>query len=279
MDTKKDLRGFLDFTLRVSKKAGKFALEKYGKRINIDFKGGEKNNLVTEVDTRIEDYLVEEIAKHYPSHCVLTEERGRCGNPESDHRWIIDPIDGTTNYAHCYSFFAVSIGLEVKGEMMVGVVNAPYLKEIYSAAKGMGAFLNGKPIKVSSTGDLETSLLATGFTYRNRGLNLPNFEYFLYNSQGLRRCGAATLDLCHVAAGRLDGYWEMGLRPWDIAAGSLIVHEAGGRVTGLDGSPLKLDGISMLAANPKVHKKMVHFFMDQPQLAELLKEATPSDEV
>ena len=274
-----DIKKYLDFTLRLSKKAGRLALEKYGKDISIAYKGGAKNNIVTEVDKKIENMIVDEIEKHFPAHCILTEERGRCGQKGSDYRWVIDPIDGTTNYAHCYSFFAVSIGLEVKGKMVMGVINAPYLKEIYYAGKGLGAFMNGKPISVSNTSDLETSLLATGFTYKNRGLNLPNFEYFLYNSQGLRRCGAATLDLCHVAAGRLDGYWEMGLRPWDIAAGSLIVEEAGGYVTALDGSPLKLDGKSLLAANRPIHKKMVHFFKDQPQIKELLKEATPSDEV
>jgi myo-inositol-1(or 4)-monophosphatase len=274
-----ELKKYLDFAIRLSKKAGKIALKKYGKDIDIGFKGGAKNNLVTEVDNEIEELVVKEIGRHFPDHCVLTEERGECGKAGSTHRWVIDPIDGTTNYAHCYSFFAVSIGLEIDGEMAVGVVNAPYLKELYSAIKGHGAQLNGKKISVSNTPDLDTSLLATGFTYKNRGLNLPNFEYFLYNTQGIRRCGAATLDLCHVAAGRLDGYWELGLRPWDIAAGSLIVQEAGGRVTSLDGTKLKLDGKSMLAANPQIHAQMVHFFKDQPQLKELLQEATASTEI
>jgi myo-inositol-1(or 4)-monophosphatase len=275
METKK----YLDFAIRLSKKAGLIALKKYGKNIDVSYKGGAKNNIVTEVDHEIEDLIVKEIGRHFPDHCVLTEERGACGKTGSTHRWVIDPIDGTTNYAHSYTFFAVSIGLEINGEMTVGVINAPYLKELFSAAKGHGAFLNGKPIHVSKNPDLETSLLATGFTYKNRGLNLPNFEYFLYNTQGIRRCGAATLDLCHVAAGRLDGYWELGLRPWDIAAGSLIVQEAGGLVTALDGSLLKLDGKSLLAANPHIHRQMVHFFKDQPQLKELLREATGSSEI
>jgi len=275
METKK----YLDFAIRLSKKAGKIALKKYGKNINIGYKGGAKNNIVTEVDNEIEELIVKEIGKRFPDHCVLTEERGACGKAGSTHRWVIDPIDGTTNYAHGYSFFAVSIGLEINGKMVVGAINAPYIKELFSASKGHGAFLNGKAIRVSKNPDLETSLLATGFTYKNRGLNLPNFEYFLYNTQGIRRCGAATLDLCHVAAGRLDGYWELGLRPWDIAAGSLIVQEAGGLVTALDGSPLKLDGKSLLTANPHIHKQMVHFFKDQPQLKELLQEATASSEI
>jgi len=275
METKK----YLAFAVKLSKKAGGIALAHYGKNIRISFKGGAKNNLVTEVDHKIEKMVVAEIHKNFPDHCVLSEEGGDCGHPASDHRWIIDPIDGTTNYAHNYSFFAISIGLEIKGRRVAGVVNAPYLKELFSAGLGMGAFLNGKPIKVSGTADLETSLLATGFTYHNRGLNLPNFEYFLYNTQGIRRCGSATLDLCSVACGRLDGYWELGLRPWDMAAGALIVEEAGGRVTALDGTPLKLEGKSLLAANRPIHKQMSHFFKDQPQLRELLLEAEESKRI
>jgi len=274
-----NIKQYLNFGIRLAKKAGDIALENYGRKIKITYKGMAKNNLVTEVDEKIENMIVKEIEKHFPTHCILTEETGNCGNKHSDYRWVIDPIDGTTNYAHCYSFFAISIGLEYKGQMIAGVINAPYLQEIYHAEKGLGAFMNGKPISVSTTANLETALLATGFTYHNRGLNLPNFEYFLYNSQGLRRCGAATLDLCHVAAGRLDGYWEMGLKPWDIAAGSLIVKEAGGRVTALDGSPCKLGGKSLLAANPYIHKKMVKFFKDQPRLKELFKETSASCEV
>ncbi len=269
---------YLDFAVELSKKAAKIALEYYGTSFRINFKGGEKNNLVTEVDHKIENMIVEEIHKAFPDHCVLSEEGGDCGSQQSDHRWIIDPIDGTTNYAHSYSFFAISIGFEIKGEMVAGVVNAPVLKELFSAGKGLGSWLNGKPIRVSKNTELETALLATGFTYKNRGLNLPNFEYFLYNTQGIRRCGAATMDLCYVACGRLDGYWELGLRPWDIAAGALIVEEAGGCVSALDGSPLKLDGKSLLAANRPIHKQMSHFFKEQPQLKEMLHEATTSTE-
>jgi myo-inositol-1(or 4)-monophosphatase len=272
MDTKK----YLDFAVRLSKKAGKIALKHYGTAYRVDYKGGVKNNLVTEVDHMIEKMALEEIHKKFPTHCVLSEECGDSGDKSSDCRWIIDPIDGTTNYAHGYSFFAVSIGFEIKGELIAGVVNAPYLKELFSAGKGLGAHLNGKPISVSKTADLETSLLATGFTYKNRGLNLPNFEYFLYNSQGIRRCGSATLDLCSVACGRLDGYWEFGLKPWDMAAGALIVREAGGLVTAMDGTPLKLEGKSMIAANPAIHKHMCHFFRGQPQLQELIHEAKES---
>lgn len=269
METKQ----YLNFALKIAKKAGVVALRNYGKNLDIKFKGGEKHNLVTKVDHEIEGLLVSEIRKFYPGHCVLSEEGGNCGLKDSDHRWIIDPIDGTTNYAHGYSFFAISIGLEVKGKLVAGVVHAPYIKETYSAAKGKGAFLNGKRIKVSKVKSLATSLLATGFTYRNRGVNLPNFEYFLYNTQGIRRCGAATLDLCHVAAGRLDGYWEMGLKPWDIAAGALIVEEAGGKVSAFDGTKMTLDGKNLIATNGHLHTAICGFFKNQPQLKRMIEEA------
>jgi myo-inositol-1(or 4)-monophosphatase len=267
-----DLDKYLKFALALSKTAGKIASEYYGKNIRINFKGEGKNNLVTEVDRKIEAHIIKAIRKAFPDHCILAEESGDCGIKPSEYRWIIDPIDGTTNYAHGYDFFAVSIGLEIKGKMMVGVVNAPVLKEIFHAVKEKGAYLNNKPIKVSKARHLETALLATGFTYKNRGLNLPNFEYFLYNSQGIRRCGAATIDFCYLAAGRLDGYWELGLRPWDMAAGSLIVTEAGGKVTALDGNPLKLDGKSSLATNKLLHPQMLKFFKEQPLLHELIRE-------
>ena len=269
-----DLSKHLKFALNLSETAGKIASDYYGRNIRINFKGEGKNNLVTEVDRKVENHIVKAIRKAYPEHCVLAEESGDCGIKPAGYRWIIDPIDGTTNYAHGYSFFAVSIGLEINGKRMIGVVNAPILKETFHAVKDKGSFLNGKPVKVSKTRHLETALLATGFTYKNRGLNLPNFEHFLYNSQGIRRCGAATLDFCYVAAGRLDGYWELGLRPWDMAAGSLIVEEAGGKVTSLDGKPLNLFGKSSLATNKLLYPQMLNFFKEQPLLHEMLREAT-----
>lgn len=269
METKQ----YLNFALKIAKKAGVISLRHYGKNLDIKFKGGAKHNLVTKVDHEIENFLVGEIIKKYPSHCVLSEEGGNCGLKESDFKWIIDPIDGTTNYAHNYSFFAISIGLQVKGKLVAGVVHAPYIKETYYASKGGGAFLNGKRIHVSKVNKLDVSLLATGFTYHNRGMNLPNFEYFLYNTQGIRRCGAATLDLCHVAAGRLDGYWEMGLKPWDIAAGALIVSEAGGKVTAFNGSEMKLDGRNLIATNKLLHKSISSFFKNQPSLQQMIDEA------
>jgi myo-inositol-1(or 4)-monophosphatase len=268
-----DLNKYLKFALALSKKAGKIAKDHYGKNISIKFKGEGKNNLVTEVDHKVEDYIVTAIRKTFPDHCILAEESGDCGIKPANCRWIIDPIDGTTNYAHGYDFFAVSIGLEINGQMMVGVINAPILKEVFYAVKDKGSMLNGKPIKVSKTKSLERALLATGFTYKNRGLNLPNFEHFLYNSQGIRRCGAATIDYCNVAAGRLDGYWELGLRPWDMAAGSLIVQEAGGKATSMDGKPLDLMGKSSLATNKLLYPKMLNFFKEQPLLHELIREA------
>lgn len=278
-DSRMEYKEYLQFAIKTAKRAGKVLLEYYGKNYRIRYKGQNKNNLVTEVDERAEKLIVEAIQKKYPTHCILAEEGGEGGMTQSEYRWIIDPIDGTTNFAHGYTFFAVSLGLEIKGRLTVGVIYAPYLRELFSAVRGGGAYLNGKKIRVSKVKKIETSLLATGFTYKNRGLNLPNFEHFLYSSQGIRRCGAATLDLCHVAAGRLDGYWELGLRPWDIAAGALIVQEAGGDVTTLDGFPLQLDGESMLATNGFIHSEMQRFFKKQPHLKEIMKKIKKINQV
>jgi myo-inositol-1(or 4)-monophosphatase len=268
-----ETKPYLTFALATVQKAGKIVQTHYGKDFQVSYKGHGKNNLVTEVDQKTEKFIVNAILKKYPDHCVLGEEGGTIGKAGSPFRWIIDPIDGTTNFTHCYPFFAVSIGLEIKGKMAVGVIFAPILKELYYANKDGGAYLNGKKIQVSKEKNLETSLLATGFTYKNRGINLPNFEHFLYNTQGIRRCGAATLDLCNVAAGRLDGYWELGLKPWDIAAGTLILQEAGGKATNMNGTPLTLEGKNLLATNGHLHNQMLTFFKTAPELPHEITEA------
>lgn len=268
-----ETKSFLTFALATARKAGKIVQSNYGKNFVVNYKGQGKNNLVTEVDQKTEKFIVSAILKKFPNHSVLGEEGGIIGKVGSPFRWIIDPIDGTTNFAHSYPSFAVSIGLEIKGKLAVGVIFAPILKELFWAQKGGGAFLNGKKIRVSTTKKLETALLSTGFSYKKRGINLPNFEHFLYATQGIRRCGAATLDLCAVAAGRLDGYWELGLKPWDIAAGALILQEAGGRVTNMDGSPLTIDGQNLMAGNSQIHKAMLSFFKSASELHHEIAEA------
>lgn len=259
-----NLKPFYDFAVKISQKAGKILMANYQTDFQIGYKDGGKNNLVTEIDHLAEECIVDAIKKQFPGHCVLAEEGGSCGIKKTDFQWIIDPIDGTTNYAHGYPFFCVSIALEIKGEIVLGVVYAPMLDELYRAAKGHGAYLNNETIRVSKNKTLDTSLLCTGFseyfTYKAKGKksNLPLFEHFLSLSQAIRRSGSAALDLCSVAAGRLDGYWELGLKPWDIAAGKLIVEEAGGKVSNMDGSPLILDGCNIVASNTIIHPEMIH---------------------
>jgi len=255
-----DIQSYQNFAVEVAKNAGKILLEYYQTNIQINFKGGDKKNLVTEVDVRSEKFIVDEIKKKFPDHCFLAEESGDCGIKPSEFKWIIDPVDGTTNYAHGYNFYAVSIGLTYKDEPLVGVIYAPMLNEMFYAGKGLGAFLNGKPIKVSKVEDVENSLLATGFNPNEKGRNIPIFKHILPKAQGIRRAGSAALDMAYTATGRLDGYWEYAIYPWDIAAGVLILQEAGGQVTDLEGNPLKLDNIDIMnivSTNGKIHTELV----------------------
>jgi myo-inositol-1(or 4)-monophosphatase len=216
-------------------------------------------DLVTEADHESEAAVIQVIRRAFPSHAVLAEERGLSGE-ESEHRWIIDPLDGTTNFAHGYPQFCVSVAYERRGEVRVGVVYDALKRELYVARVAKGATLNGRPIRVSPTPSLGQSLLLTGFPYdrrERRRFYLCFWEAFMMRTQGVRRTGAAALDLAYVACGRNDGFWEFGLKAWDVAAGSLIVREAGGRVTNLDGSPLDLDAGQILASNGKIHDEML----------------------
>lgn len=269
---KNDLKRFLTAARTLALKAGGIQKRACGKKFKIDFKAGRSNDLVTEIDKKCETMIVKELSKMFPDHGILGEE-GSQRNAGQGFQWIIDPIDGTTNFAHSHPYFAVSIGLAYLGTPIVGVIYAPLLNEMYTAAQGQGAFLNNKPIKVSTTKTLQFSLLSTGFTYKRRGINLPNFEHFLYNTQGIRRGGAASIDLCYVAAGRIDGYWELGLKPWDITAGVCILKEAGGRITSMAGQKLDLYGRNILATNGKIHKEMLSFFKEAPELPHELEEA------
>lgn len=267
-----DLKKFLTVARTLALKAGGIQKRACGKKFKIDFKGSGTNDLVTEIDKKCEAMITKELAKAFPDHGILGEE-GAKKNSGHDFTWIIDPVDGTTNFAHGHPYFAVSIGLAYQGAPIIGVVYAPLLNELYSAAQGQGAYLNDKKITVSITKKLQFSLLSTGFTYKRRGINLPNFEHFLYNTQGIRRGGAASIDLCYVAAGRIDGYWELGLKPWDITAGVCILKEAGGRTTSMAGQKLDLYAKNILATNGKIHKEMLSFFTHAPELAHEIEEA------
>lgn len=237
--------------------AGRMLRENAGGRRNISFKG--EINLVTEMDRRSEQTVVESLLAAFPDHGILAEEETEIENA-SGFKWIIDPLDGTTNYAHGYPNFAVSIGLEKEGEVVLGVVYDPMRDELFTAEKGKGASLNGRTLTVSKTDTLIRSLLATGFPYDRTTSEKNNLNYFsalLMASQEVRRSGAASLDLCSVAAGRLDGYWELKLHPWDVAAGSLIVTEAGGRVSDFSGTRFSIYDRELLASNGRIHASML----------------------
>jgi myo-inositol-1(or 4)-monophosphatase len=242
---------------QAARKSGKIINDLFGKITNIGKKG--EIDLVTEADLLSEKTIVEIIDRAFPRDSILTEEGGESGR-DSGRRWIIDPLDGTTNFVHSFPFFAASIALRVDNEMVLGVVYNPVMDEYFEAVKGEGAFLNRRRIRVSQIGDLKESLLATGFPYRVYKEPEPMIELFkrmIVRAQGVRRPGAASLDLCYVASGRLDGFWEEGLHPWDTAAGSIIVTEAGGVVSDYRGEAYSPFRKSIVAANPIIHPKML----------------------
>ncbi|MGA2409234.1 MAG: inositol monophosphatase family protein [Candidatus Binataceae bacterium] len=216
-------------------------------------------DLVTEADQQAEASVIEILQRAFPTHAVLAEESGANAHT-SEHRWIIDPLDGTTNFAHGYPQFCVSIAYEYRGKVRVAIILDAFKKECFVAQRGRGAHLNGKPIRVSLVPTLELSLLATGFPYdrrERRRYYLAFWEEFMMRVQGVRRTGSAALDLAYVACGRTDGFWEFGLKPWDVAAGALIVEEAGGCVTNMDGSRLDLAGAQLIASNGRLHEQIM----------------------
>jgi len=226
---------------------------------DIQFKGEGTRDLVTEADKRSEAIIVETITRRFPDHRILAEEGTGTGGM-GEYRWIIDPLDGTTNFAHSYPLFCVSIAVERAGEMLVGVVFAPYMRELFVASRSEGATLNGRPLAVSGTTELPKALLCTGFPYRldaSANNNLSHWSNFVLRSQGTRRDGAAALDLCYVAAGRYDGFWEFSLSPWDMAAGALVVQEAGGIVTMPVGTPYTPESRDIVASNGHLHAAML----------------------
>lgn len=238
-------------------KAGQFLRENIGKSFEISYKGAV--DLVTDFDTQAQKMIIDHLSSGFPDHDYLAEE-GLSQKTGAEFRWIIDPLDGTTNYAHHFPVFTVSIALERKGNIVLGLVYDPMREELFSAEKGKGAFLNGERVEVSSFDDLDKSLLATGFPYDIRVSevnNIAHFNNFVTRAQGVRRCGSAALDLCYVACGRYDGFWELKLNPWDMAAGALIVKEAGGRVSDFQGGEFTIFGAEILATNSLIHEQML----------------------
>ncbi len=242
--------------LRAARAAGRIHLKRLS-RINISRKSN-SIDLVTEADRESEAAIIEVIHRAFPTHAILAEESGASLH-KSDHLWIIDPLDGTTNFAHGFPQFCVSIAYQHRGRTEFGVIYDALKKECFTAHRGRGAKLNNKPIRVSTTDSLSASLLATGFAYdrrERRRFYLCFWEAFMMRCQGVRRTGAAALDLAYVACGRTDGFWEFGLKAWDVAAGALLVEEAGGRATNMDGSALDIHGANIVATNLRVHSQM-----------------------
>lgn len=226
------------------------------KKRQVHYKG--RVDLVTQIDIKAEKFITTQITKTFPNHSILAEESGE-SIKQSPFLWIIDPIDGTTNYAHGYPAFCISIALAVDGKMMLGAIYDPVHDELFYAHRGQGSFLNRKRISVSTERKLAHSLLATGFPYdiaESRIDNLENFGRMYKNSRGIRRGGSAALDLCYLACGRFDGFWELKLHPWDTAAGLVIVEEAGGKVTQIDGAAYSIFKNNILASNGRIHGQM-----------------------
>jgi len=243
--------------VRAAREAGRILIAGMTQELAIIYKG--ELDLVTQIDTLAERAIVTHIKKFFHDHQILAEE-GNNQESDSPYRWIIDPLDGTTNYAHRFPCFCVSIAVEYERSICVGVIYDPVRKELFFAEKGKGAILNQQPLSVSSCPILKESLLVTGFAYNlrdNPNNNLDHFSRLLMRAQGIRRMGSAALDLCYVAAGRLDGFWELNLNPWDTAAGFLILTEAGGSVTDFSGKPFSIDKREILATNGKIHQEMV----------------------
>ena len=249
----------LNFAIETAREAGQILLEKFGRKINISKKGD--INLVTEADLASEALIIERIKSYYPRHSILAEESGEAVIIGGDNtwKWIIDPLDGTTNYAHGYPCFCVTIALEHDGEIVIGVTYDPTRNELFAAEKGCGATLDNKPIRVSAETKLADSLIVTGFPYNFK--QKPQFERsltdFLLKSRGVRRDGSAAIDMAYLACGRFDGFWEEGLNPWDVAAGKLLIEEADGQVTYYDGSLYSIYAPPICASNGRIHAEML----------------------
>lgn len=248
---------FRKVAVEAAVKAGTFVRKNVGRVKKVHYKG--EINVVTDIDKKAEALIVSTIRRHYPEHDFLAEE-GTYPEKYSDYTWVIDPLDGTTNFLHSFPFYCVSVALAYKGRILAGAVYDPTREELFFAEKGKGAFLNKKRIHVSKIRNMKKALLATGFAYDIREAannNIDNFEKFLKSAQAVRRAGSAAIDMCYVACGRFDGFWEMGLHPWDTAAALLITEEAGGKVTRMDGTKYNIHDTDTLASNLKIHAQMV----------------------
>lgn len=256
------MHAMLNVAVMAARRGGDSLIRNMNKveKMRVEQKG--RNDFVSEADHEAERHVIETIHKHYPDHAIQAEESGTSG--ESDYVWIIDPLDGTTNYLHGFPVFCVSVAVAHKGRIEHGVVYDPLRQELFTASRGDGAQLDGRKIRVSGRSDVNTTLIGTGFPYR---ISNEAFEPYmnmlasaLHNTAGVRRAGAAALDLCYVAAGRLDAFWETGLKPWDMAAGALMIREAGGIISALDGGENFLDSGHVLCGSPKIYSSLAKLF-------------------
>ena len=250
------MHALLNVAVMAARRAGAVLGRNFNKRDKLTVEKKGHNDFVSSADLAAERAIIDVIHKHYPDHAIHAEESGVQG--ESDHVWIIDPLDGTTNYLHGFPVFAVSIGLQINGRLEHAVVYDPMREELFTASRGVGAQLDDRKIRVSGNKDLERALIGTGFPFRQAdaelGPYLSMLEKVIKNTSGVRRPGAAALDLCYVACGRLDAFWETGLQPWDLAAGTLIIREAGGIVSALDGGENHMETGHVLAGTPRIYR-------------------------
>ena len=252
---------FLATAVEIARAAGALLLPYYDRRIRVEYKGDV--DIVTEADRASERLITERLRTRFPDHGILAEEGGG-RESDSPYRWYIDPLDGTTNFAHGFPFFCVSMGLEKSGEALIGVVYDPLRDELFTAEKGTGAMLNNRRIRVSGVAALSEALVATGFPTRKRhkNANIHFYHQLTMRTHGVRRAGSAALDMCYVGCGRLDAFWEFNLNPWDVAAATLIVREAGGRVTDMRGGAHSVSSDTVLASNGLIHPGMLQAFAE-----------------
>ncbi|MCX6625683.1 MAG: inositol monophosphatase family protein [Acidobacteria bacterium] len=252
---------FLETAVEIARESGALLANYFERRIGYQLKGD--YDLVTEADRASENLVIERLRNHFPSHSLIGEETGS-HEGSSDYRWYVDPLDGTTNFAHGFPVFNVTLGLECAGELVCGVIYDPTRNEMFTAERGSGAYLNNRRIRVSQVKRLDDSLVATGFPSRRRhqSVNVYFYHQLAMASHGVRRAGAAAIDLAYVASGRLDAFWEFGLNPWDMAAGILMVEEAGGRISDMDGQPHHLRSPHLLADNAALHGEMLAIFSE-----------------
>ncbi|HLY12161.1 MAG TPA: inositol monophosphatase family protein [Planctomycetota bacterium] len=247
----------LEFAKKIALRAGDFLKKNSSGRRRIQYKDDLGSNIVTDMDHASEEMIVKALKKEFPDHAIVAEESGLSG--DSPHKWYIDPVDGTTNFAHGFPIWAVTLAYEANGRIQAGATYAPMLGQLYWAQRGRGAYCNGRRLHVTRQAKLQHALLCTGFSYllEYRKINLKYFSEFLMKAQAIRRMGAASLDLCWTAAGAFDGFWEMRLGPWDMAAGIVILEEAGAKVTDFHGGPVDIRRGDFLGANPALHRRML----------------------